>query len=90
MNLAQVAREISRRLVSLFLPDSKGQRPCHGDDPRLASDSHWRELLCFHEYFHGETGQGLGANHQTGWTALVTRLLDGLSRQPDTLPTVLS
>jgi hypothetical protein len=81
MNLAQVAREISERLISLFLPDSIGRRPCHGDDPRLASDPHWRELLFFHEYFHGDTGQGLGANHQTGWTALVTRLLDELSRK---------
>jgi hypothetical protein len=83
MNLAQVAREISRRLVSLFLPDSTGRRPCHGDDPRLASDPHWRDLLFFHEYFHGDTGQGLGANHQTGWTALVTRLLDELSQKRD-------
>jgi hypothetical protein len=83
MNLAQVAREIGGRLVSLFLPDSTGRRPCHGDDPRLASDPHWRELLFFHEYFHGDTGRGLGANHQTGWTALVTRLLDELSRKSD-------
>jgi hypothetical protein len=81
MNLAQVAREIGGRLVSLFLPDSSGRRPCHGDDPRLASDPHWRELLFFHEYFHGDTGRGLGANHQTGWTALVTRLFDELGRK---------
>jgi hypothetical protein len=86
VNLAEVAREISRRLVSLFLPDAMGRRPCHGDDPRLASDPHWQELLFFHEYFHGDTGQGLGANHQTGWTALVTRLLDELGRERANAP----
>jgi hypothetical protein len=84
MNLAQVAREIARRLVSLFLPDSAGRRPCHGDEPLLAKDPHWRELVLFHEYFNGDNGQGLGASHQTGWTALVTRLLDDLGRRtPD-------
>ena len=56
-------------------PTPSGRRPCHGDDPRFAADPHWRDLLLFHEYFHGDTGRGLGASHQTGWTALVTRLL---------------
>jgi hypothetical protein len=75
MNLQQVAREIGRRLASLFLPDATGRRPCHGDDPRFARDPHWKDLVLFHEYFHGDTGRGLGASHQTGWTALATRLL---------------
>ncbi|TMP98968.1 MAG: hypothetical protein E6L09_10615, partial [Verrucomicrobia bacterium] len=56
------------------------RRPCHGDDARRAADPHWRDLLLFHEYFHGETGQGLGASHQTGWTALVIRHVEDLAR----------
>jgi Glycosyl hydrolase family 63 C-terminal domain len=82
MNLAEVARELSARLSRLFLPDEAGRRPCHGSDRRYATDPHWRNLVLFHEYFHGDTGQGLGASHQTGWTALVTRLLqDGEQRR---------
>jgi hypothetical protein len=79
MNLQAVAREIAARLCRLFLRDATGRRPCHGDDPRFAVDPHWRDLLLFHEYFHGETGRGLGASHQTGWTALVARLLEDLA-----------
>jgi hypothetical protein len=75
MNLKEVAREIGRRLAGLFLPDRSGHRPCHGDDPRFARDPHWKDLVLFYEYFHGDTGRGLGASHQTGWTALATRLL---------------
>jgi hypothetical protein len=58
------------------MPNENGRRPCHGLEARYVSDPHWHELVLFHEFFHGETGQGLGANHQTGWTALVTRLLE--------------
>lgn len=58
-----------------FLPDDDGKRPCHGEAPRFQGDAHWKDLLLFHEYFHGETGQGLGATHQTGWTALVAKLI---------------
>ena len=75
MNLQQVADELCRRLASLFLPDASGRRPCHGDESRFAEDPHWRDLALFHEYFHGDTGRGVGASHQTGWTALVARLL---------------
>ena len=75
MTLQQVARELGRRLASLFLPDANGHRPCHGTSQPFADDPHWRELVLFHEYFHGDNGRGLGASHQTGWTALVTRLL---------------
>jgi hypothetical protein len=75
MTMKQVANELSRRLSSLFLPDEKGRRACHGDEPRYANDPHWRDLVLFYEYFHGDTGRGCGASHQTGWTALVTRLL---------------
>jgi hypothetical protein len=75
MNLFEVARELGRRLGSVFLPDPSGRRPCHGDDLRYARDPYWKDLPLFYEYFHGDTGRGLGANHQTGWTALVARCL---------------
>jgi hypothetical protein len=74
MNLWQVAAEISRRLVSLFLRDSSGRRPADGD-MRLALEPEFRDYVSFYEYFHGDTGAGLGASHQTGWTALVAKLL---------------
>ena len=75
MTLDQVAGEICRRMSSLFLPGSEGQRPCHGADRRYADDPHWKDLVLFYEYFHGDSGRGVGASHQTGWTALVTRML---------------
>jgi hypothetical protein len=71
-----VARQLSSRLTSIFLPDEQGRRPFHGDDLGFASDPHWRDLVLFHEYFHGDTGRGLGASHQTGWTALAVKLLE--------------
>jgi hypothetical protein len=80
MNLRELGLELSRRLAATFLPDENGRRPCHGDDPRFAKDPHWKDLVLFHEYFHGETGRGLGASHQTGWTALVLRLLKDVAR----------
>jgi hypothetical protein len=76
MNLKDVASELSGRLASIFLPDANGHRPCHGDDPRYAEDPHWKDLALFYEHFHGDTGRGIGASHQTGWTALVTRFLE--------------
>jgi hypothetical protein len=76
LTLKEVARDLARRLVSLFLPDERGRRPCHGDEARLARDPAWRRLVAFHEYFHGDTGLGLGAEHQTGWTALLVRCLE--------------
>ena len=76
MNLQQVADAIAMRLSAAFLPDGEGHRPCHGRDPRYASNPHWKDLVLFHEYFHGDTGRGVGASHQTGWTALVLRCLE--------------
>lgn len=76
-NLSQVADEIQKRLVALFLPNADGQRPCHGDESDYAASGPWKDLLLFHEYFHGDTGRGLGAGHQTGWTALVATMLGG-------------
>ncbi len=79
MNLKQVAQELNARLTRLFLPDDKGRRPCHGLSDPYSADPHFRDLVLFHEYFHGDTGQGLGANHQTGWTSLVVRCLEKLA-----------
>jgi hypothetical protein len=81
LTLAEVAQELNRRLAALFLPDDKGHAPWQGGDERFASDPHWRDLVLFHEYFHGETGRGLGASHQTGWTALIARCLDDIARR---------
>jgi hypothetical protein len=75
-NLRQIADEIERRLVQLFLKDERGRRPCHGQDQRFIHDPNWKDLVLFYEYFHGDNGQGLGANHQTGWTALVASILE--------------
>ncbi|HUQ31257.1 MAG TPA: hypothetical protein VM095_04015, partial [Pyrinomonadaceae bacterium] len=75
MTLAEVAAEISRRLSHLFLRDEDGRRPVHGGAEKFQTDPHWRDLLLFYEYFHGDNGSGLGANHQTGWTGLVAKLL---------------
>ncbi len=79
MTLKEVARELARRMSSLFLPDATGRRPVHGDDPRFAADPHWRDLVLFYEYFHGDHGRGLGASHQTGWTALAVSFLEDLA-----------
>jgi hypothetical protein len=76
MHLGEVAVELARRLGSIFVPDDAGRRPLHGRDERYASDPHWKDLVLFYEYFHGDTGRGVGANHQTGWTALVVRCLE--------------
>jgi hypothetical protein len=81
MNLKEVSQLIAGRLAGLFLPDESGRRPCHGDDPRFASDEHWRDLVLFHEFFNGDTGEGVGASHQTGWTALVVRCIEDLARE---------
>ena len=75
VTLVKAAAEIHRRLVSIFLPDENGRRPCNGEDDRYAKDEGWRDLVLFHEYFHGDDGKGLGASHQTGWTALVVEQL---------------
>ncbi len=80
LNLDEVAQELRRRLAGLFRRDADGRRPCHGDDARYADDPHWRDLVLFHEYFHGDDGRGLGASHQTGWTGLAGRLLNDIYR----------
>jgi hypothetical protein len=76
MNLAEVAEELERRLVKLFLPDANGRRPCHGDEARYASDPAFKDLVLFYEYFDGDTGRGCGASHQSGWTALAANIME--------------
>jgi len=75
VNLGQVAAELGRRLEHLFVRDEAGRRACNGGDDRFDFDPAFKDLVLFHEYFHGDTGKGLGASHQTGWTALVAKLL---------------
>ena len=81
MNLAQVASEIERRLSQIFLADESGKRPCHGTEGRYAGHENWKDLVLFYEYFHGDNARGLGASHQTGWTALVATMLQNQSTQ---------
>jgi hypothetical protein len=85
LTLTEVAAELSARLTRLFLPDADGNRPCNGGDSRFAADGPWRDLVLFHEYFHGDSGRGLGASHQTGWTALIVHALESIAatRLPD-------
>ena len=75
MNLKEVAIDLSQRLVGIFLQDASGKRPVYGDLETFQTDPYWRNLIFFHEYFHGDNGAGLGANHQIGWTGLVAELI---------------
>ncbi len=80
MTLFEVAHELSRRLAGTFLRDADGQRPVYGGTAKFQKDPHWRDLILFYEYFHGDNGAGLGANHQTGWTGLIAPLMDVFRR----------
>jgi hypothetical protein len=75
VTLDVVAADFWERLVSLFLVDQDGRRPCFGAVQRMQTDPRWRDNLLFHEYFHGDNGAGLGASHQTGWTGLVADVI---------------
>jgi hypothetical protein len=75
MTLYEVAEELSRRLTSIFLKDANGCRPVYGGCEKFQQDSHWRDLVLFYEYFHGDNGAGLGASHQTGWTGIIARAM---------------
>ena len=75
MNLFEVAREIGTRLTRIFTRDERGMRPVYGGTQVFQSDPHWRDLILFYEYFHGDNGAGLGASHQTGWTGIVARIM---------------
>ena len=80
MTLYQIAQEIVRRLSGTFLRDRNGRRPVYGGTAKFQDDPHWRDLILFYEYFHGDNGAGLGASHQTGWTGLIAPLLDLFAR----------
>ena len=78
MNLWDVAAELSKRLLRIFERDSKGERPLYGNHPKFQSDPHFRDYILFYEYFHGNSGKGLGASHQTGWTGTIAKLIKQL------------
>jgi hypothetical protein len=80
MNLFEIAKELVGRLSRIFLRDENGRRPVYGGTAKFQDDPHWRDLILFHEYFHGDNGAGLGASHQTGWTGLIAPLLDIFAR----------
>jgi hypothetical protein len=73
--LWEVATELSLRLTRIFMPDENGRRPVNGGNDTFDFDEHWKDHPTFFEFFHGDTGKGLGASHQTGWTALVAKLI---------------
>ena len=81
-NLWHVAEDLANRMIRIFTKDANGHRPFNGSRRKFQEDPHWRDLILFHEYFHGETGEGLGASHQTGWSALVASLIDEWRRPP--------
>jgi hypothetical protein len=82
MNLDEVADELCQRLVNVLRRDHDGKRPVNGAVPRFNDCPYWKDLVVFHEYFHGDTGRGVGANHQTGWTALVASMIHELYYEP--------
>jgi mannosylglycerate hydrolase MGH1-like protein len=81
-NLWQVAEDMANRTIRMFTRGPDGRRPVHGNRSKFQDDPHWRDLILFYEYFHGETGEGLGASHQTGWTGLVASLIDEWRKPP--------
>jgi len=80
MTLFEVAKEVARRLSSIFLRDASGKRPVYGRTKKFQEDPHWKDYILFYEYFHGDNGAGLGAGHQTGWTGVIARTLDLFAR----------
>jgi hypothetical protein len=76
MTLAAIAHEIAGRLISIFVRDEDGRRPVYGGNTTFQEDPHWRDLILFYEYFHGDNGAGIGASHQTGWTGLIARVIE--------------
>src|SRR5262249_23959869 len=89
MNLRQVSMELSQKLINIFLPNLEGRRPVNGSTGKFQSDPHWRDLILFYEYFHGDSGAGLGASHQTGWTGLVAKLIQQVYSEQRVKPTGL-
>jgi len=75
MTLFQVGKELGERLIGTFVKDSSGRRPVYGGAEKFQTDPHWRDNVLFFEYFHGDTGAGVGASHQTGWTGCIARVI---------------
>jgi hypothetical protein len=75
LTLFEIAQELGKRLTSIFLRDGSGRRPVNGMAEKFQSDPHWRDLVLFYEYFHGDNGAGIGASHQTGWTGCIARII---------------
>ena len=80
MTLFEVAKELGRRLSSIFIRDADGKRPVYGGTKKFQEDPYWKDYILFYEYFHGDNGAGLGASHQTGWTGIVARVIDLFAR----------
>jgi hypothetical protein len=75
-----VAREIANRLTKIFVRDQSGRRPVYGGTEKFQTDPYWKDFILFYEYFHGDNGAGLGASHQTGWTGLVSKMIELFGR----------
>src|SRR5262249_40404015 len=84
MNLYEVVQEIAQRLMRIFLRDKNNHRPVYGGASKFQTDPHWKDLILFYEYFHGENGAGIGASHQTGWTGTIALLFQMLAGQTET------
>jgi hypothetical protein len=76
MTVGEIAEQLANRMINMFVRGKDGRRPIHGASGKFQEDPHWRDYVLFYEYFHGDTGMGLGASHQTGWTGLVASLID--------------
>jgi hypothetical protein len=76
MTLTEIAGEIANRMIRIFTRNEEGKRPVYGGSKKFQEDPHWRDHILFYEYFHGDIGAGIGASHQTGWSALVASLID--------------
>ena len=83
LNLWEVSLELEKRLVGIFRRDDQGRRPFNGKEETFQNDPHWRDLIQFNEYFHGDNGSGIGASHQTGWSAMACKMINQLSNYPD-------
>jgi hypothetical protein len=90
LTLKEIADELSRRMISIFTRDENGRRAVFGGMEKFQNDPHWRDYILFHEYFHGDNGAGIGANHQTGWTGLIAKVIqqqgEHPSRRQETVP----
>ena len=75
VTLDEISQQLTKRLINLFLPDKRGNRPSYTGQRKFQTDPLWKNYILFHEYFNGDSSKGLGANHQTGWTSIITHLV---------------